>query len=210
LSESFGSRLYFTEIIILPDSPLVDKTIWESGLGRDYDVTVLQMLRNESAYLVPRRNRRLRAGDILFVEGQRDEILKIKDAIGIDIKANYKLSDPDLPIEEIGLVEMIILPGSSLLRRTLKGARFRERYGLQVLGVYRRGETIRRKISQIPLRVGDILLVQGPQERIAALMEDHALHILGAVEENRLNVQRAPIAVLAMVGALAAATFEIV
>lgn len=210
LTDGFGVRLYLTEILIRPDSSLVGKTLAESGLGRDLDLTVLRLVRGKDRYLMLRSARRLEAGDVLLVEGQRDEILKIKDMVGVDIKADVKLSDPELQSEDIRLVEMILLPRSPLIRRTLKSYRFRERYGLQVLGINRHGETIRRKISQVPLKTGDVLLVQGHQANIAALAEDTSLRILGAVKENRLNLQRAPIAVIALVGALAAATFKIV
>ena len=209
-TEGFGTRLYFSEVIILPDSPLVGKSLHESGLGRDLDLTVLRLVRKKDRYFVPRASRKLEAGDVLIVEGNRDEILKIKDAIGIDIKADIKLSDPELQLEDMGMVEMILLPQSPLVRRTLKSVRFRERYGLQVLGINRHGETIRRKISRIPLRTGDILLVQGHQANISALAEDRSLRILGAVEEQRLNLRQAPIAILVMIVALAAATFKLV
>jgi di/tricarboxylate transporter len=210
LTDGFGVRLYLTEILIRPDSPLVGKTLAESGLGRDLDLTVLRLVRGKDRYLMLRSGRRLEARDVLLVEGQRDEILKIKDMVGVDIKADVKLSDPELQSEDIRLVEMILLPRSPLIHRTLKSHHFRERYGLQVLGINRRGETIRRKISQVPLKTGDILLVQGHQANIAALAEDTSLRILGAVKEKRLNLRRAPIAVIALVGALTAATFKIV
>lgn len=98
----------------------------------------------------------------VLVQGATDDILKIKDTAGIDIKADVKLADPTVESEDTGTVEMILLPGSPLIGRTLKGQRFRERYGLQVLGVNRHGQTVHRKISVLPLLLGDVLLVQGP------------------------------------------------
>ena len=64
------------------------------------------------------------------------------------------------------MVETIILPRSPLIGRSLKSLHFRERYGLQVLGINRHGETVRRKVSDLRLEMGDVLLVQGPQEKI--------------------------------------------
>jgi len=201
----FGVRQYLVETVILPDSPLIGKSLAEAGLGRDLDLTVVQVVRGEDHYM-PRANRRLKAGDILLVEAPRDEILKIKDTVGIDIKAG----EPELESEDVRLVEALLLPRSPLIGRTLRGYRFRERHRVQVLALNRHGETMRRKISQIPLRTGDMLLVQGHPADIAALDQAHIVSVISPVEDKRPNWQRARMAVAVFVGALAAAALNIV
>ena len=203
----FGVRIYLTELLIRPNSPLIGKTLRESDLGSELDLKVLRVVRDKNQYFGPRADLSLQEGDVLLVEGQRDEILKIKDRTGIDIKADVKLSDPSLRSDEtLHLVEAILLPGSPLIGRTLKRFRFRERYGLQVLAINRHGETIRRKISQVPLQMGDVLLIQGRQPNVALLASDRTISILGQVEGQRPNLQRAPIAVALFVGSLLVGT----
>ncbi len=204
-----GASPYLSEVLILSDSPLVGKTLAESGLGRDLDLVALRVVRGKDRYLAPRANTKLQEGDVVLVEGQRDNILKIKDKSGIDIKADVKLSDPELQTEDIRLVEVILLPRSPLIGRTLKSFRFRERYGLQVLAINRHGETIGRKISQVVLRMGDVLLVQGHQANIAALEAGNTFRILALVMDKRPNLQRAPLAIIIFVGALTLATFNV-
>ena len=208
-SETFGIRPYLSEVLILPDSPLLGKTLAESGLGRDMDLTVLRVLRGENHYLAPRANLQLAAGDELLVKGQHDRILKIKDAAGIAIKADVELSDPRLQEEDTRLVEAILLPRSSLIGRTLKSARFRQRYGLQVLGINRRGETIYRKLSQVRLRTGDQLLVQGHRANIAVLDENNVFHVLGTIVHTRPDLQRAPVAIAIFGGVLLLAALDV-
>jgi di/tricarboxylate transporter len=207
--DTFGIRPYLTEILILPTSSLVGKTLAESGLGHDFDLTVLRVVREKSRYLAPRPETRLQAGDVLLVEGATDEILKIKDKAGIEIKADFKLSDRDLQAEDLGLVEVILLPRSPLIGTTLKRFGFRERYGLQVLGINRNAGTVRAKISQVPLHMGDTLLIQGPRSHIAALEDDNTFRILGTVGETRPHRRRAPVAIAIFIGAILAATFKV-
>lgn len=207
-----GKRLYFTEIVVLPESTLVGKTLAESNLGQDFDVKVLSIVRHENSYLAPYSNRTLEPNDVLLIEGPRDEILKIKEAAGIEIKGDMKLTDPELQGADVQLVEVILLPRSPLIGRTLRQYRFRERYGLQVLAVYRSGETIRRKLNRIRLQIGDVLLIQGHRANsanITALAENNTFQVLGAVEAEPLMVRRAPIAIATFVGVLAAATFNL-
>lgn len=208
--DGYGIRAYLSEVLVLPGSPLIGKTIAECGLGRDLDLTVLRIVRNKTEAIAPRPDTVIREGDVILVEGGTEEILKIKDTAGIDIKADVKLGDPNLEDNEIGMVEMIILPGSPLVGRTLKGRRFREHYGLQVLGINRHGETLRRKISLLPLRMGDILLVQGPHARIQDAADDPTFRVLDDLAATRPNTRRAPFACAIFVGVLVLATLKLV
>jgi di/tricarboxylate transporter len=202
-------RAYLSEVVVLPASKLVGKTLAQSGLGHDFDFTVLRIARGKAQYIAPRADTVMQAGDVLLVEATPDELLKVKDTAGIEIKADMKLSDPTLPADDLGIVEVILLQTSPLLGRTLKGVRFRERYGLQVLGISRHGQILHRKISEHSLRTGDILLIQGPKSDIAALEEDKTFRIIQTLDERKLNRRRAPVAIAIFLAVLALATFKI-
>jgi len=208
--DDFSVRLYLTEILVLPHSPLIGETLLESGLGRDLDLTLVRIDRGEERLHAPQATTRLHQGDILLVEGRREDVLRVKEEAGIDIRADIELPDPNLHTEDEGLIEAILLPGSPLIGRTLKGLRFREQYGLQVLGINRRGETLRRKMSQIRLRMGDLLLVQGDRARIATLEGRDTFRMLSSIELEHPNRQRASLAIVIFIGVLAAATFNVV
>ncbi len=206
----FGIRPYLAEVVLLPESPLVGKTLAEAALGQDMDLAVLRVVRERNRYLAPQADLRLEAGDELLVEGPRDQLLKIRNVNGMGFKSDIKLSDPRLQNENVQLAEVLLLPGSPLIGRTLKTLRFRQRYGVQVLGVNRRGRSIFRKLSQVRLQVGDQLLVQGARANLASMDEDNTFHLVGAVEHESPNQRRAPIAIGAFVLVLAMAALEIV
>lgn len=195
ITAQYDLRPYLTEMVILPESPLAGKTLSESGLGRDLDLTVLRVMRNGRNFLAPQADLCLEEGDVLLVEGQRDEILKVKNTAGINIKADVDLSQPGTNRNELRLAEMILLLRSPLVGRTLKGLGFRERYGLQVLAINRHGETIHQRISQVPLRMGDVLLIQGQPDSLRALEKDNSVRLLEEVPDRRINLPRARLAV---------------
>lgn len=202
-------RPYLTEIELKNDSSMVGEELQESALRRDFDVHVLRIVRGEDRHLAPRPSMKLRAGDVVLIEGNRDEILKIKDAPGIDIKGDIRLVDPETDDEEVGLAEVIIPPRSLLARRTLTQIGFRQRYGLQVLGINRHGDVLRSKLGDVTLRVGDVLLVQGEHANLARLELDSAFQILGKLDEPSMRPTRGPLAVAIFAGALALATFNV-
>jgi di/tricarboxylate transporter len=106
----------------------------------------------------------------------------------------------------------MIMPRSPLIGLSLREYQFRDRYGLQVLALYRHGETIRQKIGQIPLRVGDVLLIQGHRTStplMSTLEEENVFQVLGTVEEELPLVKRAPLAVAIFAGVLVAAALNL-
>ncbi len=207
--EEFGLRPYLSEVMVLTGSPLAGKTLAESGLGRDLDLTVMRIVRDKNQYLPPRGDTQLAEGDVLLVEGLADQILKVKDLVGIDIKADVKLSDPTLSTADSVHVEGILLPHSPLIGRTLKNFRFLERYGLQVLALKRAGGTRHAKISQTRLRMGDVLLLQGPRDKMATLEQSDELRLLGSINHERPNVRMAWVAVAIFALSLAAAALKV-
>jgi di/tricarboxylate transporter len=206
--DAYTARLYLTEVLILPNSPLIGRTLAQSGLGSDLDLNVVRVVRGEDQYLAPEADMRLEDGDTLLVEGRRERVLQVKDRAGIDIRADVTLAGPDLQSDDVRLVEVIILPRSPLIGRTLRGFRFRERYGLQVLALSRMGDLSQRKISQVPLRMGDLLLVQGPLARLQRLAGEGTVRVLGSADDPRPNVRRAPLALAIFGLALIAAALN--
>ncbi len=210
LLEQFDVRSYITEVLVLPDSPLVGKTFAEINLGRDLDLDVVRVLREPNLNLWPRPRMALREGDVLLVRGARNDILKVKDTAGIEIRPDVELSDPDLRTEEATLVEALVVPRSRLAGRTLRSVGLGERYRLQVLALNRHGRNILEKLSRTVLHVGDVLLVQGNTTAIARLADDGAVSVLNSVEETRVDRPRAFRATLIFLGSLALAALNVV
>jgi di/tricarboxylate transporter len=196
LTEEFNLLPFLTEIMILPNSSLIGKTLAESGLGRDLDLTVIRLIRGEDSYLVPQADLRLEAADILLVEGQRDNLLALKNSARIGVEANRMVTDMDLQTEGMRLAEVILMPRSPLIGRQLSSLGLREQYGIQVLAINRHEETIHRQISQVTLRMGDVLLLQGNQASLVSLERNNTFRILGTVDDKTPNLKRAKIAVI--------------
>ena len=211
LTEQFGVRPYLSEIVIMKDSPLAEKTLAEARIGEGLGLTVLGIDRDKER-LKPNPNLKLLEGDLLLVEGSQDDIVKVKDTTGVEIKGDVQLLDRDLERGEMSLAEAIILPGSPLIGKTLERSSFRRRYDLLVLGLNHRGVYVVRKISQVPLQLGDVLLLQGRKDVLAELHEENAFHILGPIEmmeEARPKRAHAPLAILIFVGVLVLTTMNL-
>jgi len=196
LADNYSIREYLTEIVVIPGSPLIGQKIFQSNLS-SLDIRILQVIRNKVS-LFPTPAMVFQSGDLLLVESKLEELLKIKETSGIEIRADM-LGDSALQQGDIQLAEVLITPGSNLVYRTLKDSNFRQRFGLVILAVYRHGQTLRDKISKISFRLGDLLLVQGPEDKINYLKESKDLAILGDFKPTGFR-QRRGLATLLLFG----------
>lgn len=176
LTEDFAIRDYLSEIIVMPNSPLIGQRIFESDLAR-LGFRVLKVLRGRQHFM-PSRESTFEAGDVLLVKGRVEQLLQVKSTEGIVIKPDLKVSDQDLQSGDLKLVEALVTPQSELVGRTLKEADYQQERGLTVLAIYRRGQSLRDKIRDIKLKVGDLLLVQGRMERLELAKRNRTLSVL--------------------------------
>ncbi|TLD72258.1 SLC13 family permease [Phragmitibacter flavus] len=199
---------YLGELVLTEGSSFAGKTLVDSRLGEDYDLNVLRIVRNKDQNLRPRGNVTLRDGDVLLVEGPHDALLRIKDMHAVQLKADAKLSalseaDPDTKI-----VEALLLPKSTLIGRSLKDARFRDRFGVIALGLQHKGRAV-RKMSQVNLAVGDVLLLQGPPGELATLQDMGAFRMIGEPETKSMPALRAGLMAACFIIALLIGIFKI-
>jgi len=180
LAEGFNIREYLSEIVVMPGSRLIGQRVFESSLA-EMEFRIVKVLRGKRSF-VPNVRSSIEEGDVLLVSGGVEELMAVKDASGIEIHAETKLEDEALQTEEVKIAELLITPKSTLIRRTLKEANFRQRFGLAVLAIYRHGQSLGRKLGVIRLRAGDLLLVQGAEERLQSLEHDTNLVRLEATE----------------------------
>ena len=182
LAEGFNIREYHSEIVVMPGSRLIGQRVFESSLA-EMEFRIVKVLRKKRSF-VPNTRSVIEEGDVLLVSGSMEDLMAVKDASGIEIHAETKLEDEALQTDDVKIAELLITPKSTLIRRTLKEANFRQRFGLAVLAIYRHGQSLGRKLGVIRLRAGDLLLVQGSEERLLSL--EHGTNLL------RLDATEAP------------------
>jgi di/tricarboxylate transporter len=200
-------RDYVTEARVSTTSPLVGKTLLESRLGQNHDLTVLGLERDGDCLDRIGRDTLIQKDDLLTIEGSADNLMEAREALGLTIEAEQTLDIERLEPGDIQLIEATLAPGSGLAGRTLRGVRFRDRYGFTALAIWRHGEAITEKLRDVPLQFGDALLLQGSQRRVRELQEGTDFLVLEPLELKQLRRNRAPIAVGALVLAIGLVVF---
>ncbi len=202
LTEAYQVKEYITEIEILEGSPLHGKTIGQSMLERELNMKVRALLRDRQKFPQPKRNRKLYAGDTLFLEGDPEGILKVSKEKGIAVVPERDNPLPDTSEEKIVVVEASLTTTSDMVGKTLRQERFADTHGLRVLAIWRSGASVVRKVDHVILRFGDVLLLQGPEEKVRHLGQGHGFLVLGGVDPVSYRPRRAPIAVATIIGVI--------
>ncbi len=178
---------------ISQSSPLVGSTLGESRLGELVGVTIGGLIRGTETILAISPAERLRAGDRLLVAAEPPRILGLLQVGSVELEPVQDL-DSTLESEEVGVVEAALAPRSSALGSTLKDLEFTDRYGLLALALWRGGEPRHRDLAEVPLRVGDALLLQGPRKKIKRLAADSDWVVLSDEAQAVRRVKKAPFA----------------
>jgi di/tricarboxylate transporter len=214
VEKSYGLKDYLSELVIAPRSSLIGQTLQQSEIQRKFDLDVLELIRNKARFAQPLADKELKAGDILVVRCNRDDLLKIKEERGLEILPEVQFKDE--PIEEVltsgeeKIGEVLILSNSRLIGTTLKDIRFRQRYNVTVIAIRRGAELLKGRLGKIPLRFGDLLLVQGPKQSFIGLQTTRELLVLEQRNAENLRQQKAPFALGIVLAVILLAAFNIV
>jgi len=206
LVEKYRMKQYLTDVVLLPGSPSLGMKLPESPIVSKLDIDVLDVIRSQRRLLRPLGEIVLEAGDVLRVRCDIEQIRKLQESDGIRLKSRPNLEDGDFDAEQLLLVEAIVAPGSSLVGRSIRSARFRNRFQANALAVRHRGQLFNIGFREMPLAAGDAVLVEVRQENYEALKNDDAFVIVSdIVQVNAITPRRLTVfAVVAGVVAVAA------
>lgn len=212
LNSSNGNTYHF-DLEIPPGSPLVHQTVEESGLWSLDNAFLMHIHRGTETISPIRPGHQLEAGDLLTFSG---EIRQVDDLAS---RKGLTRAVPELDEEpqegELPLFEAVISASSPLVGKTLREAGFLDRYRGVVVGIQRRDENFHSSIGNIPLRPGDLLLIEaGPgfDDRWNGVKEDFYLVTAKGKRTVPMN-RKAPLALailVAVVGVAAAGWMPIV
>ncbi|MER3543870.1 MAG: SLC13 family permease [Chloroflexota bacterium] len=208
LAELYGLRENLFEVRVRPDSPLGGRRLAESGLSERLKLNVVAVIRDGSRQLAPSPNMVLQPDDTLLVEGPSGVVGELTRH-GLILAKEPGAEGEELTSDEVVLTEVALSPHADVIGKTLKDIRFREKFGLSVLAIWREGQPLRVGLSDIPLHFGDALLVQGRRERLDVLRTDPDFLVLEEGDVEGIRPGKALVSVVIMGLALALAALNV-
>jgi di/tricarboxylate transporter len=192
---------FVIELVVRDKSPAVGKRLDELEAFGDGEVAPLEILRAGVPLAAPGREA-IAVGDRLLVRGEWASVEAARKRLGL----GYDRGSADAGNGADRLhAEVMVSPGSHLVGRSLATLRFERSYRARVHGLYRHRLSIRQALDQVPLAVGDVLLVEAEDAAIEELRGDRGLIVLGKRAQQRVDMRRAALSMLVLVAVIASA-----
>jgi di/tricarboxylate transporter len=201
--ELFEIDSYISEVLIPEDSKFVGQTLFHltSAMEKETEAVVVDLVRRDRHMPAPSWYEILQAGDILLVEAAPEDLKTLVEDFGVKLAESKTHPKATLGSEDIRLMEAVIAADSPLAGKTAASLHLRHYYGVNLLAIARRGRQLQRQLGQTQLVVGDILLLQGSDASLQAMLKDFKCFPLA---ERGLQIGR-PSKVMLAVGIFAAA-----
>lgn len=149
-------REYLVETKVLPEAPIIGKTVEKAGLRNLEGGFLVEIIRGKRQITPVSPGEYIAEGDLLLFAGDTKTILElIKQHRGLEFSKDRKFKLP----ENADVIEAVVAQNSSLERQTVKQIGFREKFDAAIIGIHRHGERLSGKIGSIALHTGDLLML---------------------------------------------------
>lgn len=199
LIDNESSREFITHAFVKKGSDLDGVPFPSTPLAKMNKARVLEVLRDGRRLRRPLNEISFEAGDEIVFKGVLEGVMGISQTEGIDVRGNASRGLEGIRTESALLMEGIIGPESSMTGKSLKELNFRQRFGVLILAVHRRGRNLKERFEDEKLAFGDTLLVQGPTEKIRQLFQQRDFINLSEPKHTALRHRKAPIAIGALI-----------
>lgn len=202
-------RQHLVTLAVPPGSVLAGRSLAESRLGDALDFTVLAIVRGGALIAAPTSDLQLAENDLLIVIGGEHNLRILAGLQSLELDEEPLPDNRLWESEQVALAEAVLSPHTTLIGRTLRDVQFRDRYGLNVVAIWREGRALRSNLRDHRLRFGDALLLHGPRDRIRLLATEPDFLVLTHSVQPAPRRHLAPVAIGIWIAVIAAAVAEV-
>jgi len=189
----FDTGAYLTEVRVTAKSKAAGASLRDlESTFEDADAQVVGLIRHDVRLSTPGPGRVLREGDILVIEAEPESLSTLLTSLGLKLEedvhdepapapegdeartreaeeAPEADASPKTPeSDEIVLSEVAVRPDSGFIDRSASDLLLRTRFSINLLAIARQGHRSVRRLRSTPIQAGDVLLLQGAPEALAA------------------------------------------
>ncbi|RMH56625.1 MAG: hypothetical protein D6679_08765 [Candidatus Hydrogenedentota bacterium] len=201
-------REFLAQARVLPGSPLIGQPATGSYVQETYDWEIVALRRGNRAYYRVPPELTLQAGDLVLFRAEPELVATLANVLHLEVEPEVTLQKEGYAAGEMEFAEVMV--GPQYLNHPVSETRLREKFGASVLAVWRRGRLRRRRVNDILLLPGDVLVLLGGRGVVNLLEKNRDFilrreHILPMERLSRL-----PIAVLTMLAVLVTGVWGVI
>ncbi|CAH2402618.1 TrkA-C domain protein [Mesorhizobium escarrei] len=170
VNEAINIKNYLTEARIVRDSTVLGKTVADLIKLSGGDVVVTSILRNRTMRMTPLPDVVLKVNDILLLEGDPEALDRLVSQGKLSVTGNRASGDDTT--SELVAIEAVIGESSPLIGWTAQRLALYHRFNVNLLAVSRHGERLDRRLAEVQLRLGDVVVLQGNAATIPEILRE--------------------------------------
>lgn len=158
---------YVAELVAPRDARIIGKKLADLGEASDEaGCTILGLVRKGQRLPGRALAQEVKKDDLLVVQGTIEGIDALTGAFGLKLQGKAgQVADMN---SEMGFSEVVVTRDSRLVGRSANKVVTLRAAGVSLVGLSRSGKVIRQRIRNTPIRAGDVLLLLGTEDAIAA------------------------------------------
>ncbi len=201
------AKRYLAELIVPANSPLIDQghlvEYCEEALG----LSIIEIFR-QGHILDPSRSRTsAQPKDILLVKGSAEDLLSCLKKQVLELAHGEEDMTFGGGLKDDLIIELIVPPLSTLLREPLLSTALQHDPDIRIIAIRsRRSHYSSRKIQQVKLKVGDIILVRCPRDKVSKIRNSTDFVIIEDIHHAMIDKEKAGIAASIFSGVVLAAS----
>ena len=222
LVKEYGIANNLHKVQVNQNSLAAGKMIGELNIRKEYSLNIIEvrhiergqrnLLTKTIVQQAADSDTMLRADDILYISGAEELVKKFVGDYNLELITDNE--SKNLDFYDIGVAEIVLMPSSSVLNKTIKEVEFRTKYNVSILGICRKNNYILQGLADETIHTGDVLLVQGTWSNIANLeKETNEWIVVGRPLEEAAKVTldyKAPVAAVIMLAMIAVMVFDFI
>ncbi|WP_247997386.1 SLC13 family permease [Brucella tritici] len=208
LDEAIKIKNYASEARITKSSTMTGKRVTDLIKAAEGEAMVTSIIRNDQR-LTPLPDTMLTEGDVVLLEGDPKALDAIISAGKLTLSENRNPSETS-GSTDIEVVEAVIGKNSRLVGLTAQRLALFARYDLNLLAVSRPGERITERLSEVILRFGDVIVLQGRQANLSTFLPEFELLPLARRKLMLGSVRRGLIPLAILIAAIGATALSLV
>lgn len=187
-----------------PESPMVGHKLKELNITQLYNISIIEIRRISQGsgvflksiqHKLAEADSILNGDDVIYVTGAFQDIKRFANENNLTLmessqaEIGKKSAVQEMKFDDIGVAEAVVLSSSKLVNKQVRDSGFRNRYGVNILGIKRKNEYLLNKVQFEKIQSGDSLLIQGAWTNIDELdNEESDLVVVGKPTEEATKV----------------------
>ncbi len=187
-----------------PDSPIIGQKLRDLNITKNYNISIVEIRRVSQGtgiflksvqHQIADAETILQGDDIVYITGYFENIERFARDNNLimmeksETEISNKTAAKEMKFDDIGVAEAVVLSSSKLINKPVKESGFRNKYGVNILGIKRKNDYIINKVQFEKIQAGDSILIQGTWPHIDLLdNEESDLVVIGKPSEEASKV----------------------